>query len=396
MPSRSSYTFDDTEILVLKENRSAALTFFKRPSHLAYAESVTTLFLAPAENKNGYILVGKEEVEYDFTWRTLTGSWLVTDYFIPPHSSGSSISQEEIEQFIGVQLKFGPDYLISGTRTCSVGEYRKELVTAREFDDLFRLSTSDDLSIAAVGFNYFNLQTGEEQPFGSHIYRYDFENAFVVYEGILFRITELKEDPNVETIFDKLADIRFALPDENGFVEGLLLPETMMPGSIIYYTDDTHYIIITGGIGLDTPQKVEDFRNSLRTHAVEIIRSGAHLERLHRPSDGMSVTYNSMDDGGIFHIYPRDYPREKLAADMLNWCYDDETCRAVASGLDTAQPKLYYQAAGRDWEIYPLSGLENLTEKERASLVLAADARKVTVTVLRDGKTIVKEIEVTH
>ena len=33
----------------------------------------------------------------------------------------------------------------------------------------------------------------------------------------------------------------------------------MLPGSIIYFTDDTHYIIVEGGISLDTQEKVDTY-----------------------------------------------------------------------------------------------------------------------------------------
>ena len=81
---------------------------------------------------------------------------------------------------------------------------------------------------------------------------------------------------------------------------------------------------------------------------------------------------------------------------MLNWRYDDGQFRAVASGLDGTKPKIYYQGADGEWKIFPLKGLENLTDEERDTLTLSADAQKITVSVVKGGQQIVKEIEANH
>ena len=38
-----------------------------------------------------------------------------------------------------------------------------------------------------------HVTDGKDEPFGSHIYRFDFEGALVVYRGVIFRIAELTE-----------------------------------------------------------------------------------------------------------------------------------------------------------------------------------------------------------
>ncbi|MDE7212549.1 MAG: hypothetical protein K2O03_14050, partial [Lachnospiraceae bacterium] len=112
IPSKSHYVFEDARVHMADDDHSTTLTFYTRVSSHAYPASITTLSLAPAENENGYILVGKQEEAYDFTSRPLTGTWAVTSYFIPPHAPTDGLSQEEMEQFVGTQLKFGPDYLM--------------------------------------------------------------------------------------------------------------------------------------------------------------------------------------------------------------------------------------------------------------------------------------------
>ncbi len=326
---------------------------------------------------------------------TLTGSFIVTGYFIPPRSNATGISQEEIDGLIGTQIKFTPASLRVGEHTYSVSECKKELVTAREFDDLFQLSTEEDLSLSTTAFDYYSLKTsGNDLPFGSHVYCSDHENALVVYKDVIFKISALVEDSYHETVFDQLADAHFSLPDKNGFVEGKLIPELMLPESILYYTDDTHYIIVKGGIALDTPQKAEEYFAGAKANALAAALSGISLIPAERPENGMNVTYSG--DGGISHLYPRDYPREKLADGMLNWCYEDETCRAVVAGLDTAAPSVYYQNGKEDWKIFPLDGFQNLTEEERKAFVLisvTADTQNIRVVFTRDGEEIVKDIK---
>lgn len=393
IPSNPRYVCEGAEVNAADGGRST-LTFYTRASYSAYPAFRTTLLVAPAENENGYILVGKKEEVYDFTSRALTGTWAVTSYFIPPNALEDGLSQEEIEQFVGIQLKFGADQLTVGKDTYAVSEYRKAPVTAEEFDDLF--APGNDILHSAATFQHYALQTAQgEQPFGSHVYRYDFEDAFVAHKGVLFRIVELTEDLDEWTVLDDYEGNHFAVPDENGFVEGPFVPFEMLPESLIYCTDDTHYIFVKGGISpeFDTQQKVDAFYAEAKKKTLESLQNGIHVLASETfTSDGMIATYDMY--GGIMHTYPRDYPRKKLADGSFSWRYDDESCRAVVAGFDTAQPKLYYQAAGKAWEIYPLPGLENLTQEEEDSIVVAADMQKVVVTVTRAGVEIVRKIEV--
>lgn len=392
IPDNENYTFDETKI-GMKANQDTQITYLKRLAYGKYPESQITLSLEAADNETGFILVGKQEIEYNFTNWDFTGSWMVTDYYLPP-SAATNLSQKEIDSKIGTQLKFGPDYLMVDTKSYPVTEYQKELVTAREFDEIFQVSTGD-LSLSTTAFDHFSIVTDDkDEPFGSHIYRFDFEGALVVYRGVIFRIAELTESLYEETVLDELRDLSFALPDENGFTSGRLIPSEMQPGSIIYYTDDTHYIIVQGAISLDTPQKIEELYNRIKTNIIQSAKEGIHLIPDERPSDGMNVTYDMY--GYISHVYPRDYPQKKLAEGMLNWRYDNGEFRAVASGLDGDNPRIYYQAMDGEWKIFTLEGLENLTDEERDTLTLAADAQKITVAVVKGGKQIVKEIEIDH
>ena len=130
----------------------------------------------------------------------------------------------------------------------------------------------------------------------------------------------------------------------------------------------------------------------MKANIIQAAKQGSHVIADERPSDGMSVTYEMY--GYISHIYPRDYPQKKLADGMLNWRYDDGQIRAVASGLDRAQPKIYYQVAGEEWKIFPLDDFDNMTESELDTLTLTADTQKITVKATKDGKEIYREIKV--
>lgn len=391
IPSQTRRSFDTAEIT---KDGGIALHYLVY-TFSAYPESHVTLYLQPSETEYGYIITGKETTEYTFSDRKLTGSWVVTGYV--PTPDGSALSEKECEAFLGTQLKFRPDDLLVNGQAYPVGEYQKELVTAREFEDIFRLDPGEDLSLSTTAFDHYSLKTaGSEPPFGSDVYRFDFEGAFILYKGVLFRIGEMTEDLEEETALDQLEDLHFAMPDENGFVEGSYLPYQMLPGSIIYYTDDTHYIIVCGGISLDTPEKMQEYRDKIFNNILDSVIKGYHVLPSDRPEEGLNVTY--MDDGWIGHGYPRSYPRKKLAEGMLNWCYEDENFRAIVAGLDTAQPKVYYLAVGGDWQIYPVEGFENDTadELEQRSLVsVTADAERITVVFTKDGEEIVKEIKVT-
>ncbi len=390
IPSQTRCSFDTAEIQAGQGIELHYLVY----TFSAYPESQVTLYLQPSETEYGYIITGKETAGYTFLDRGLTGSWVVTGYV--PTPDGSALPIQECEAFVGTQLKFRPDHLVVNGQAYPVNEYQKELVTAREFEDIFRLDPGEDLSLSTTALDHYSLKmAGSKLPFGSHVYRFDFEGAFILYEGVFFRIVELTENLEEETALDQLNDLRFAMPDENGFVEGSFLPYQMLPGSIIYYTDDTHYIIVRGGISLDTPEKMQEYRDNITANILDSVAKGYHFLPFYRPEEGMSVTY--MEDGAIGHDYPRSYPRKKLAEGMLNWCYEGGSCRAVAAGIDTTQPKVYYQAVGGDWQIYPLTGFENYTKDELGRLTLlsvTADENLITVVFTKDGEEIVKNIKV--
>lgn len=388
IPSKDNYIFDETEIKT-EDNQTTKITFLKRSLYHAYPESQITLTLKPTGNEAGFILVGKKEAEYNFSNRKLTGIWAIVDYY--PSTSPVGISPEEIDKLIGTQLKFGSDYLMVDDKKYPVTEYHKEVLTTSEFDNLFSSNIAKELT--TTSFDYYYVKTDEKDlPIGSHVYRYDFESALVVFEGVIFRISEFTEDLEAETALDQIKDLAYFPPDENGFIKGKLIPSEMLPGSMIYYTDDTHYIVVRGDISLNTPQKVEELYNMMKANIIQAAKQGSHVIADERPSDGMSVTYEMY--GYISHIYPRDYPQKKLADGMLNWRYDDGQIRAVASGLDRTQPKIYYQVAGEEWKIFPLDDFDNMTESELDTLTLTADTQKITVKATKDGKEIYREIKV--
>ena len=161
-----------------------------------------------------------------------------------------------------------------------------------------------------------------------------------------------------ENILDQLKEIRLSLPDEKGFVESTLIPELMLPGSIIYFTDDTHYIIVEGGISLDTQEKVDTYYNNRKQGVEDAIEKGYIVAPMERPSAGSCVTYG--DDGAMYHIYSR----EKILSNELEWYYENNGCEAVVTGFHTKSPVVYYRLDGKEWMEYPLSKWEKFSDEE--------------------------------
>lgn len=187
-----------------------------------------------------------------------------------------------------------------------------------------------------------------------------------------------------ETLFDQLEEICLSLPDEEGFVTCSLLPEQMLPQSVIYFTDDLHYVIIEGGISLDTQEKVEEYRSQRREAAEAAQARGANIVPMERGESGSCIMYDMQ--GAIQHFY---FP-EKLIKAGFKWFYRDESCEAVVAGIHTDSPILYYRKTGGTWEAYPIAGFDAFSQEELDGLTLTriiVEQSAATVTVAVTGET---------
>ena len=189
---------------------------------------------------------------------------------------------------------------------------------------------------------------------------WDYKDTKVNFRKTMFwQQEDLSEDEaKEENILDQLEEIRLSLPDEKGFVESTLIPELMLPGSIIYFTDDTHYIIVEGGISLDTQEKVDTYYNNRKQGVEDAIEKGYIVAPMERPSAGSCVTYG--DDGAMYHIYSR----EKILSNELEWYYENNGCEAVVTGFHTKSPVVYYRLDGNEWMEYPLSKWDRFSDEE--------------------------------
>lgn len=114
---------------------------------------------------------------------------------------------------------------------------------------------------------------------------------------------------------------------------------------------------------------------------------------MERGESGSCVTYDA--EGAIQRFY---FPDRLIRAGFA-WHYEDEECEAVAAGIHTGSPTLYYRAAGGGWKAYPISGFDAFTQEELSGLELLCisaeqSAVTVTVAVTRDGESVRMSFEI--
>ncbi len=282
------------------------------------------LTLLPAENERGFILTQKEEVWFESgsIYRVnnfIYGNWTITRYMT---SGIYALSQEEIQNLIGTTIEYANNYMNSGVdqKKYSVKQYHKELVTAREFDESFKLSTGDDLGIAAIGFDYYELEIEEDisyNPFGKFFYQIDAENALIYYEGVFFW-AEKNEIPKQDTQSIKkiyssaLEDIYFnnVYPDGTScnFVEGydktqnrFAIYDIDFDGKdelIIEYTSS--YSAGMETIIYDFDPQTNTFRQELVEYPALSFYDNGMVEAAASHNHGMAATY---DDFWPYHLY---------------------------------------------------------------------------------------------
>lgn len=108
-------------------------------------------------------------------------------------------------------------------------------------------------------------------------------------------------EAEADTVRKQIEDLSVTLPDENGLVETKLVPDTMQPGSCIYFVDDSHFVILSGGVYYDTEEKVEERKKQWLEQVERAEAKGATFLPDSRPEKGMYVDYGS--DGHAHRIY---------------------------------------------------------------------------------------------
>lgn len=112
------------------------------------------------------------------------GTWKITDYAAP---GIYAMTEEEISGYIGSSIVYAENYFRLGTaEPLEVEGYREELVTAREFDELYRVSTGE-LGISGIAVNCYEAVGAQDAPFGSFFYQIDYDNALIFCDGVFFR-----------------------------------------------------------------------------------------------------------------------------------------------------------------------------------------------------------------
>ena len=187
-------------------------------------------------------------------------------------------------------------------------------------------------------------------------------------------------------LLDQLQELQLVLPDEDGFVECPLIPEQMLPESTIYFTDADHYVIIEGGISLDTQEKLDTYRADRKKLAPDSIDRGIHVAPMERPEAGACILYAA--DGGISHVY------EDIADKDFAWYFRDQNCEALAAGFCTRSPIVYYRTDSGAWLACRIPDWDGFSEEELAQMeILGIEVSRGTVTVTAFcGREIVRSI----
>lgn len=135
--------------------------------------------------------VSLPEYQDYFVRTSIYGRWKVTEH-IPP-AGIYALSDEEIESYENIHLEYGMYWynLLSydpDTANYTVENYRKETLSASEFEESFRTDVSA-MGLSATELTYYELEgTDDSAPlFGQHFYQIDTDNALIYYEGVFFR-----------------------------------------------------------------------------------------------------------------------------------------------------------------------------------------------------------------
>lgn len=131
--------------------------------------------------------VTRPEYQDYFMRTSIYGMWKVTEHIPPTGIYG--LSEEEIESFEGARLQYGMHWYKKNTEDpCTVDNYRKETITAEEFEESFRTNI-ESMGLSAASFDSFSLEgvSGATSLFGQFFYQIDADNALIYYEGVFFQ-----------------------------------------------------------------------------------------------------------------------------------------------------------------------------------------------------------------
>lgn len=122
-----------------------------------------------------------------FVRTSIYGRWKVTEH-IPPDGI-CALSPEEIESFENTQLVYGRFWYKQGSEdNLTVENYKKELLTAQEFEESFRVNMGE-MGFLSDSITFYELEGVNDSAslFGQFFYQIDKDNALIFYEGVLFR-----------------------------------------------------------------------------------------------------------------------------------------------------------------------------------------------------------------
>ncbi len=114
-----------------------------------------------------------------------------------------------------------------------------------------------------------------------------------------------------------IADMTVQVPDAAGLVETKVIPDRMQPGSVIWFADDTHYVVLAGEIHYDSESKVENAKAQNLAKIEEFLAAGKMVEPDIRPTAGDYVYY--APSGKVDYVQPgmSREEAEKKAAEQL-------------------------------------------------------------------------------
>ncbi|MCM1215542.1 MAG: hypothetical protein NC331_08130 [Lachnospiraceae bacterium] len=133
------------------------------------------------------------EYQDSFVRTTIYGKWKVTEH-IPP-AGIYALSDEEIESLEDIHLEYGRYWYYMDSQpynydvpAYSVGNYRKEAVSASQFEEDFRVDLGT-MGLSVTEFEHFELEGVEDAAplFGRYFYQIDADNALIYHEGVFFR-----------------------------------------------------------------------------------------------------------------------------------------------------------------------------------------------------------------
>jgi len=122
-----------------------------------------------------------------FVRTSIYGRWRVTEHI--PSDGIYALSPEEIESFENTQLVYGRYWYKQGLEdNLTVENYKKELLTAQEFEESFRVNMGE-MGFLADSLILYELEgvTDSASLFGQNFYQIDKDNALIFYEGVFFR-----------------------------------------------------------------------------------------------------------------------------------------------------------------------------------------------------------------